>query len=73
MDDKGRSRRELLRDGLRGLALAAIAAIVVKVSGKTVPHRDDHRCDGLSPCRDCRKLDVCILPQAQSVRQVLRK
>ena len=68
------SRREVLRGGLRGLAVATIAAVTGWLGWRSLAGdspRDggpDHSCSGDWICTSCRRLDDCVLPQAMSAR-----
>jgi hypothetical protein len=63
------------REFCRTWARRALAGILVAGGGRlfrqtaTVADREDHRCDRDGICCQCRRLDACILPQAQSARR----
>ncbi len=65
------SRRQVMQHALRGIAAAAIGAVAFKLGMRTLS-RPGHTCvsDGL--CRSCGRLGDCILPQAQSAREILK-
>lgn len=68
MTDQNR-RREFLRN----LARFATAGILALGGGWLAIRKHGEQCAGDGICRECRELQGCILPQALSTRQALKR
>ena len=67
------SRRELLRAGVRGVAIAAVASVAAVLAARGLRRggidRSEQTCDNRNLCRSCGRLSDCGLPAAVSLRQ----
>ena len=68
-DDHEASRREMLRSGVRYLALTGVsllsAGLLVRASGPTAADR----CSRSPACGNCRALATCRRPQALAAKK----
>lgn len=62
------SRREFLKSLARGLLLAGIGALGVKLASRA-PRPDGETCVGEGVCRGCSAFGGCGLPSALSARE----
>jgi hypothetical protein len=68
------TRRELLRSISCGAAVAALGAIAAKLLLQNSRGADEaHTCVNEGLCRNCGRLEACILPQAMSARKAMSK
>lgn len=66
----GTSRRGLFAGMARVAAALTLGTLAVKLlTGQRRPGQD-HSCDNQGLCRACGRYDDCILPQAQSAREL---
>ena len=67
------SRRELLANGLRYVALGTLACVSGAAIWKRRKLVREGKCIGGSICRRCEVLEKCGLPQALSTKKALGK
>ena len=67
------SRRELLANGLRYVALGALACASAAAIWKRRKLVREGKCIGGQICRGCEIIKQCSLPQALSAKKVLGK
>jgi len=61
------SRRTFLRTVSRGAILGGLALLGIALARRSV--RADQTCTGQGYCRGCRRIEDCVLPQAQSAKR----
>jgi len=71
--DRPVGRREFFRGILRGIGFAALAAGGFLLAARRRSASGLHDCVNRGICRNCSLVDDCILPQAMSARQALKK
>jgi len=68
------SRRDFLKTGLRFVVLSGMAGLALKLLGKkSTDNSAAAKCTNQYFCRNCFAVNTCYLPEAQSLRAVLKK